>query len=406
MKKKLFLLFVLTALVLALCACGAAQTAADPTPEPTATPEPTPTPFPEPVMSLGGEVYMNAQALPSGRRIQNGEEYIKLSEAVEALGSELQHEADSADFAFAWRKSAVELRADNRTARYLDRDRELEAAPLLCDGGADLYVPVKSFCDAAEIGYFFDEEFDTVYCTPATGNWTLPENYVVPVLMYHELGHASEEANLFVDVSSLEEQIQYLQENGYSPIWFEDLWHVEDFAKPVILVFDDGYKSMYTKLLPVLEKYQCKAEVAIVQRYSEKVGGMHMDLEEVLALNDSGLVALSSHGVNHVNVGEWGVDYEHEIRDSGIWMTRTLKKAPLTFVYPIGGSTPAVQEVVRENYRFGVKMVGQPFNTSDDPTLVYRYFIERQTWLGQYAYMLEVAYDDPGINNYVPRKRG
>ena len=401
MKKKLFLLLALTALALVLCACGAAQTA-EPTPEPTL--EPTPTPFPEPVMAQGGEVYMDGQALAGGRLIQNGEEYIKLSEAVEALDSALQHEADSEDFAFAWRKSTVELSAGSKTARYLDQDRELDAAPLLCDGGADLYVPVKSFCDAAEIGYFFDEEYDTVYCTPATGNWTLPENYVVAVMMYHELGHASEEANLFVDVSSLEEQIQFLQENGFTPIWFEDLWHVEDFSKPVILVFDDGYKSMYTKLLPVLEKYQCKAEVAVVQRYSEKVGGMHMDLDEVLALNDSGLVALSSHGVNHVNVGEWGVDYEHEIRDSGIWMTRTLKKAPLTFVYPIGGSTPAVQEVVRQYYRFGVKMVGNPFNTSNDPTMVYRFFIERQTSLPSYAYMLAKAFDDPAINNYVPRK--
>ena len=401
MKKKLFLLLALTALALVLCACGAAQTA-EPTPEPTL--EPTPTPFPEPVMAQGGEVYMDGQALAGGRLIQNGEEYIKLSEAVEALDSALQHEADSEDFAFAWRKSTVELSAGSKTARYLDQDRELDAAPLLCDGGADLYVPVKSFCDAAEIGYFFDEEYDTVYCTPATGNWTLPENYVVAVMMYHELGHASEEANLFVDVSSLEEQIQFLQENGFTPIWFEDLWHVEDFSKPVILVFDDGYKSMYTKLLPVLEKYQCKAEVAVVQRYSEKVGGMHMDLDEVLALNDSGLVALSSHGVNHVNVGEWGVDYEHEIRDSGIWMTRTLKKAPLTFVYPIGGSTPAVQEVVRQYYRFGVKMVGNPFNTSNDPTMVYRFFIERQTSLPSYAYMLSKAFDDPAINNYVPRK--
>ena len=355
-------------------------------------------------MAQGGEVYMDGQALAGGRLIQNGEEYIKLSEAAEALDSALQHEADSEDFAFAWRKSTVELSAGSKTARYLDQDRELDAAPLLCDGGADLYVPVKSFCDAAEIGYFFDEEYDTVYCTPATGNWTLPENYVVAVMMYHELGHASEEANLFVDVSSLEEQIQFLQEIGFTPIWFEDLWHVEDFSKPVILVFDDGYKSMYTKLLPVLEKYQCKAEVAVVQRYSEKVGGMHMDLDEVLALNDSGLVALSSHGVTHVNVGEWGVDYEHEIRDSGIWMTRTLKKAPLTFVYPIGGSTPAVQEVVRQYYRFGVKMVGNPFNTSNDPTMVYRFFIERQTSLPSYAYMLSKAFDDPAINNYVPRK--
>ena len=52
----------------------------------------------------------------------------------------------------------------------------------------------------------------------------------------------------------------------------------------------------------------------------------------------------------------------------------------------------------------GVKMVGNPFNTSNDPTMVYRFFIERQTSLPSYAYMLSKAFDDPAINNYVPRK--
>ena len=405
MKKALTLLLLLC-LAFTLCACSSLRASVQPTPEPTPvpTPEPTPepTPFPEPEMAQGGTLYLNAKKLESGRLLRDGIEYLLLSEAAEALDTEVEHEADSEDYAFAWRKGRVELRGNSGSASYLDKTRELSSPPLPCHGGADLYVPVEDFCKAAEIGCFFDEEEDTVYCTPATGDWAIAENYVVPVMMYHELGWAPEGANLFVDPSSMEEQLQYLNDHGYTTIWFEDLWHVEDFEKPVILVFDDGYKSMYSILLPLLEKYQAKAEVAVVQEYSEITGGMQMDMDEVIALDESARTMLSSHGVHHYNVGEWGVDYDAELRDSALWLTRLTKKEPLSFVYPFGGSSPDSEEATRKYYRFGVKMMGPPFNTSDDPILVYRYFIERHTWIGAYEEMLKTAFNNPEVANYVP----
>ena len=129
---------------------------------------------------------------------------------------------------------------------------------------------------------------------------------------------------------------------------------------------------------------------------------MQMDMDEVIALDESDRVMLSSHGVHHINVGEWGADYESEIRDSALWLTRLTKKEPLTFVYPFGGSSPDSEEATRKYYRFGVKMMGPPFNTSDDPILVYRYFIERHTHIGAFERILKGAFDDPEVANYVP----
>jgi len=404
---------LLSALLL-LAGCGAASPAPAPTPapEPTSapTPEPTPTPFMEPVMEQGGSVYFDGRELPGGRRLCEGGEYVLLSEAAQALGSALEHGEGSGDFSFAWRKSAVELSAQSTQARYLDRERELDAPPLLCSGGDDLLVPLESFCAAAEIGYFYDEEPDAVYCSPAAGDWELPENYAVPVLMYHDIGHAHGDptANLILLPETLEQQFAWLNENGFTTIWFEDLWHVEDFEKPVILVFDDGYMSMYSYLLPLAEKYQIKAVVAIVEDFVNKDTLWHMNSDEVQALYDSGLIALESHGVSHLDLSEtWNVpDPEPEIRDSKLWLTRLFKKEPIVFVYPIGGSTPAAQECVRQYYRFGVKMFGPAYNTSDDPTMVYRYFIEKQTPMSWYDSWLNGAFDDPSLNNYRPRSRG
>ena len=94
----------------------------------------------------------------------------------------------------------------------------------------------------------------------------IPEGWNVPVLMYHAVGDEIwGYSDLFVSAASMEEQLQYLQENGYEAIWFSDLAHIEDYEKPVILTFDDGYDDNYTVLYPLLEKYQTKATIFVIE---------------------------------------------------------------------------------------------------------------------------------------------
>ena len=55
----------------------------------------------------------------------------------------------------------------------------------------------------------------------------------VPVLMYHAVGDDCwGEESLFVKPEELEKQLQYLSENGYETIFFEDLSHIEQYEKP------------------------------------------------------------------------------------------------------------------------------------------------------------------------------
>lgn len=87
----------------------------------------------------------------------------------------------------------------------------------------------------------------------------------VPVLMYHAVGDDCwGEESLFVKPEELEKQLQYLSENGYETIFFEDLSHIEQYEKPVILTFDDGYDDNAEKLLPLLRKYDMKATIFLI----------------------------------------------------------------------------------------------------------------------------------------------
>ena len=106
----------------------------------------------------------------------------------------------------------------------------------------------------------------------------IPEGWNVPVLMYHAVGDEIwGYSDLFVSAASMEEQLQYLQENGYEAIWFSDLAHIEDYEKPVILTFDDGYDDNYTVLYPLLEKYQTKATIFVI---GNAMGSTHKMTQE------------------------------------------------------------------------------------------------------------------------------
>ena len=127
----------------------------------------------------------------------------------------------------------------------------------------------------------------------------------VPVLMYHAVGDDCwGEEHLFVRPAELEQQLQYLSENGYETIFFEDLAHLERYEKPVILTFDDGYDDNYTLLLPLLQKYHMKATIFMI---AGDIGGPHkLTQPQLRALTQSGLVSIQSHGWSHKNMADMG----------------------------------------------------------------------------------------------------
>lgn len=360
-------------------------------------------PFPasaeEPDMRPGGPVTFDGVKLASGALCRDGLAFVRLSEVADALGVRLDHAEGSDAFGFAWRKDYVALRSGSDVLRYLGEDHTLKAESIPCDGGADLLVPVRSFCEGAQIGYLYDTKYDHIYCTPAAGDWAVPAGYTVPVMMYHAVGHAAPNANLFVTPYKLEKQIVYLLDHGYTPIWFEDLEHVEDYEKPVILSFDDGWKNNYTNLFPLVKKYQIKVTIFAVCNYLGKVGGKHLDKDEALEMYESGLVSFQSHMVKHVDLRT--LSYEQQKKQmsrSRLYLTRLFGKEPCAMSYPMGGSNKQIEKLARQYYHFATKMVrSTAYNTSEDPVLIYRFFPQRNTPLKTYKSWLKSAFQSgPG----------
>lgn len=271
----------------------------------------------------------------------------------------------------------------------LDEDFWAGEKPNLAYRGRSLrggeYLCVEDFCRAQGIAVYWEKDGGKLWCTSAAGDWAVPEGYRVPVLMYHGVGDDLwTTADLFVRPREMERQLRYLLEQGYSPLWFEDLKHVDRYEKPVILTFDDSFSDLYTELFPLLRQYGVKATVFTIEG---TLGWEHtLTPEQVREMADSGLVSIQCHTRFHGYLDE--MDYEEQEREltwSKVGLLKLTNRQPYAVAYPSGRQDDTTLDICRGEYRFGVKMSGPRYVTGADPLRIYRIYVSRGTTIEEFA---------------------
>lgn len=129
----------------------------------------------------------------------------------------------------------------------------------------------------------------------------------IPILMYHSVSEDTSNGNT-VTPSVFEEQIRGLLAAGYTSISPGELLdYVEKGTplpeKPLLITLDDGYLDNYTNAWPILEKYQCKATIAVVgcslgkdtYRDTDQPILPHFSAAQAKEMSDSGLITIISH---------------------------------------------------------------------------------------------------------------
>ena len=133
-------------------------------------------------------------------------------------------------------------------------------------------------------------------------------------LCYHDV--VTEPAATLVDpmavtVDTLITHLSWLTGNGYTPIslaqWRAAAEGAPLPAKPVLLTFDDGYKSFHQHVMPLLELFGAPAVLAPVTRWVDAPAGEpvpygdelkprshFLTWQELADIADSGLVELAS----------------------------------------------------------------------------------------------------------------
>lgn len=185
----------------------------------------------------------------------------------------------------------------------------------------------------------------------------LVESIRVPILTYHSVRPSHPIESLFaqqfeVTPNVFGQQLDYLQQNGYTAISFRDL--IDHFkinkplpAKPVIISFDDGPESQYEYAFPALQKRKLTATFFI---FTNAIGRKHyMSWDQVGQLDAAGM-SIESHTKFHPYLFKM-TDHTalwKEIAESKDIIESHIHKPVYVLAYPFGLYNDQSVAVVKE----------------------------------------------------------
>lgn len=184
----------------------------------------------------------------------------------------------------------------------------------------------------------------------------------LPIIMYHSIGENT--GKYVISPKMLEEDLKIINEMGFTTLTSADLIAYKEQGTPlpeksVILTFDDGYFNNYTYVYPLLKKYNAKAVLSVVGRFTEEYSNSsaplnnrysHITYEQITEVSNSGLIEIANHSYNmHTMEGRRGIlrkegesteEYKNNLTQDIEKCNKMLAEkcfvSPVAFTYPFG----------------------------------------------------------------------
>lgn len=138
---------------------------------------------------------------------------------------------------------------------------------------AGTYEVIYTVIDSSNNSFEVKRKVEVKTKPDVTTNKGSYSGYGIPVLMYHYFYDKSKgetgKDNNWMEISSFEEQLKYLDENDwYFPTWGE----LYDFVtgkiilpkKSIVITADDGHESFFEYAVPVINKYDVKVTSFVI----------------------------------------------------------------------------------------------------------------------------------------------
>jgi peptidoglycan/xylan/chitin deacetylase (PgdA/CDA1 family) len=187
---------------------------------------------------------------------------------------------------------------------------------------------------------------------PATGR---PGTEPVPILMYHVIAPPPPGApfpGLYVPAGEFAAQMQALKSAGWTAVTLDQLrayWQHGarlPSGKPIVLTFDNGYRSQYTAALPILRRLGWVADENIQLSGLPPAQGGLTDAQ-VRGLIRAGW-ELDTQGISHADLIALGSAGLHDQVDTARQILRRRYGVPVNwFCYPSGHYNATVVAAVR-----------------------------------------------------------
>ncbi len=180
---------------------------------------------------------------------------------------------------------------------------------------------------------------------------------IVPILIYHAIrpyiaGDSKGARRWIATPDTLESELSWLRENGYSSVTFDALAaHVTSGAplppRPVILSFDDDWQSQYQNAVPLLRKYGFTATFFIWVRAVGRAH--HMSWDEIRELDAEGM-EIGCHTLTHLILPKLKSDdmLRREIISAKQLIEAHIGHPVTSLAYPFGQYDERVVGIARE----------------------------------------------------------
>tara|TARA_R100001039_G_scaffold23811_1_gene14973 strand:- start:1787 stop:3748 length:1962 start_codon:yes stop_codon:yes gene_type:complete len=258
----------------------------------------------------------------------------------------------------------------------------------------------------------------------------VPDDYVV--ISYHDVVDSSvtPELDIYsqtITRSRLIEHFNLISTGGYQPVSLQQILDARAGKAPlpekaVLLTFDDGYRSFYDIVFPLLKLYNFPAVQAVVGSWLDTPAGgrvpygsitlpreRFLSWEQVKTLDESPLVEIASHSYNlHYGVFGNPMGNEQAAAVTSIWNPRSgyeteagyltrirndmaltqqrfqeeIGKSPRIIVWPYGAYSEATLNIAAEyGMEYTFSLLSAPNRLHDSMRSMNRYLIDQETTL-------------------------
>ena len=139
-----------------------------------------------------------------------------------------------------------------------------------------------------------------------------PVREPLPVLMYHHMVPDGQDCNdMTVTPGKFRADLETVLAMGYTPVLPRELAAGDALPeKPILITFDDGYRSNYDLVYPILREYGVKACISIIVLMPDLPADNFCFWSELQEMTDSGLVEIGSHSYRLHNLDEDSGNYD------------------------------------------------------------------------------------------------
>ena len=223
----------------------------------------------------------------------------------------------------------------------------------------------------------------------------------VPVLMYHRITPTPTSVYDRTP-QDFRAELERLAAEDYVPVTATDYatGHIDIPAgkHPVVITFDDGYESFYANAYPLLQKYDMKAVVSVIGRYSDlysqpdvvkHLNYSHLNWDQVRELAEAPLVEIGNHSYDMHDAtgkesrpgakkrkGEDEAHYQEAFRADTEKVQQCIEDAtgrrPFLYAYPFGYYSDDSEAILKElGYRITLSCESRNSTVTHDPDSLF-----------------------------------